>query len=169
MLQLDIPISTARILYASYYVFHPATSQQSLVRAATWRHKVTQEPRQPERRSRGKKGGRRGRRGSFPGNLLVHDEARVLQPRRAVTDGKARYKNWVRARIRPAGMRFTYVPLIHVIFTSFPPRRTFTPRLSPSAIATLRCSVCIRTFRFPEILFYKTYIALSTLFVRSRV
>lgn len=32
-----------------FSVFHPATWQQSLVRAATWRHKVTQEPRQPER------------------------------------------------------------------------------------------------------------------------
>lgn len=32
MLQLDIAILTARILYASYYVFHPGTSQQSLVR-----------------------------------------------------------------------------------------------------------------------------------------
>lgn len=51
-----------------------------MVRAATWRHKLTQEPREP--------GGKEASWKPFG--------AQVLQPRRAVTDGKARYKNWVR-------------------------------------------------------------------------
>lgn len=46
----------------------------------TWRHKLTQEPRES--------GGKEASWKPFG--------ARVLQPRRTVTDGKARYKNWVR-------------------------------------------------------------------------
>lgn len=145
---IRLPISAVDFIRV-YYV---SRSSILLLRSDPWYGRLYGDIKSPKSRDsqnvgkREKGGGRRRRRrrGSFPGNLLVHDEARVLQPRRAVTDGKARYKNWVRARIRPAGMRFTYVPLIHVIFTSFPPRQTFTPCPSSSAIATLRRSVFAR-------------------------
>ena len=86
---LSFNVGTTQILCVSitillgFPIFYPATSQRSLV----WLRGDIKSPKSSESREERK----------LPGNLLVHDDARVLQPRRTVTDGKARYKNWVRA------------------------------------------------------------------------
>lgn len=79
----------------------------------------------------------------------------------AVTDGKARYKNWVRAYSSRRNVVYTYVPpYSRVIFTSFLPRRNLlssllTPshkRLASCLTLYTRCHihVFVRMFRFRE-------------------
>lgn len=86
----------------------------------------------------------------LPGNLLVHDDARVLQPRRAVTDGKARYKNWVRVFVpQECGLHtfplFTLYSRLSSPANLLPASRSLSERLlypsSPPSIA-----LCIRTY-----------------------